>query len=715
MLKGDCLLSHTADELIVKRLAGELGIGEPQARNAAALLDGGNTIPFIARYRKEATGELNEELLRRLDERLRYLRSLEERRTEVARLIAAQNRLTPEIEQALAVAKRLQEIEDLYRPFRPKRRTRASSARERGLAPLAEQILEQASGELAGLLRPFVNGAEVADADAALQGARDIVAEIVADDPRVRQLVRTAALKKGVLYAAAVAGEDPGVYEQYSDFQEAVAVIPSHRILAVNRGEREGLLTVRLELPAERCLEGMQRLYPLQLQSPLAPHLQEALLDSYKRLVAPAIEREIRRTLTEQAGEKAIAVFATNLRALLLQPPLRDRVVLGLDPGFRTGCKAAVVDGTGKVLATETIYPHPPQRRTAAAAGIVIALIESHRVDLIVIGNGTASRETEEFVAALLPGLPHPVSYAIVSEAGASVYSASPLAREELPELDVSLRGAVSIARRIQDPLAELVKIEPRSIGVGQYQHDLDQGRLAAALDGVVESCVNSVGVDLNTASSSLLGHVAGIKPAVARNIVAYREQQGRFSSRRQLLEVPRLGPAAYKQCAGFLRIKGGTDPLDNTPVHPESYSLAGKIDELTGGNPEALAALDAAALAPALGAGLPTLCDIIAALQQPGRDPRDELPPPLFRAGITRLEDLAAGMILSGTVRNVVDFGAFVDLGVGRDGLLHRSSLGRRVRHPAEILSPGMSVEVKIIALDRKRARISLALIAKQ
>lgn len=699
-----------AHEMIIKRLAGELGIREEQARSAAALLDEGNTIPFIARYRKEVTGELDEDMLRRLEDRLRYLRNLEERRGEVRQLIAAQDKLTPEIELSLAAAQRLQEIEDIYLPFRPKRRTRASMAREKGLASLAGLILEQARLLVDEAVAPFIDGENVAGAEAALQGACDIVAETVSDDPRIRQLVRAKAQKKGALISQKAAGEQAGVYEQYSDFREAIATIPSHRILAVNRGEREGLLTVKLELPAERCIAAMLRLYRPDPESPFAPHLQEAVEDSYKRLVAPAMEREIRTTLTEQAGEQAIRVFAANLRALLLQPPVRDRVVLGLDPGFRTGCKAAVVDGTGKLLDTATIYPHPPQRRSDEANRIITALVERHHVEIIVIGNGTASRETEEFIAVMLPALPQRVSYAIVSEAGASVYSASPLAREELPELDVSLRGAVSIARRVQDPLAELVKIEARSIGVGQYQHDVNQGRLAAALDGVVESCVNSVGVDLNTASHALLSHVAGIKPAVARNIVAYREERGRFGSRRELLEVPRLGRGAYTQCAGFLRIAGGENHLDNTAVHPESYPLAERIFGLAGGKAEALAALDPEALAAELNAGLPTVRDIIAALLQPGRDPRDELPPPLFRAGITRLADLAEGMILSGTVRNVVDFGAFVDIGVGRDGLLHRSTLGRRTRHPSESLSVGAVIEVKVIAVDLERERISLA-----
>lgn len=708
-------MPHNAHEQIITCLAQEFAIKKPQVHRTAALLDEGNTIPFIARYRKEVTGELDEELLRRLADRLEYLRNLEKRREEVVRLIEEQEKMTPEIEQALSAAKKLQEIEDLYLPFRPKRRTRASIARGKGLGPLAEQILEQVPGQLDELVAPFVDGKEVPEPAAALQGACDIVTETVSDDSRVRQLVRSEAMRRGVLFSEVAAGADAGVYEQYSNFQEAVATIPSHRILAVNRGEREEILAVKLELPADRCIEGLLQLYPPRPPSPFAPHLQEAVTDSYKRYVAPAIEREIRSALTERAGEKAIKVFADNLRALLLQPPVRGKVVLGLDPGFRSGCKAAVVDETGKMLAVETIYPHPPQRRTAAAARTITALIERHGVNLIVIGNGTASRETEEFVAALLPELSHPVSYAIVSEAGASVYSASPLAREELPDLDVSLRGAVSIARRIQDPLAELVKIEPKSIGVGQYQHDLDQNRLNAALDGVVESCVNSVGVDLNTASYPLLVHVAGIKPATARNIVAYREQKGKFSSRRELLEVPRLGKVTYTQCAGFLRIAGGTNHLDNTPVHPESYPLAEKVYALAGGDPEALAALDAESLAASLEAGLPTLRDIIAALQQPGRDPRDELPPPLFRDGVTRLEDLAAGMILAGTVRNVVDFGAFVDIGVGRDGLLHRSALGRRVAHPSDILAPGMAVEITVIAVDLERERISLALVAKK
>lgn len=706
-------MTETTAAEIIHRLAGELKIGEAQARSAAALLDEGNTVPFIARYRKEATGELDEEQLRRLEERLRYLRGLEERRREIVQLIAAREKLTPEIERALAAARRLQELEEIYLPFRPKRRTRAGIAREKGLAPLAEMILEQAPGRVEESAAPFVDGEKVADIGEALQGARDIVAEIVSDDRRVRQQVRAAAYREGMLQSQVAAGAEAGVYEHYRDFREAVASIPSHRLLAINRGEREGVLAVKLALPEERCIGALLRLYPADPESPLAPHLREAVEDSYRRLVASAIIREIRTALTEKAGEQAIRVFAANLRALLLQPPVRDKIVLGLDPGYRTGCKAAVVDETGKVLATAAIYPHPPQRRPAEATRTLTALIERHGVELIAIGNGTASRETEELIAALIKELPRPVYYAVVSEAGASVYSASPLAREELPDLDVSLRGAVSIARRLQDPLAELVKIDARSIGVGQYQHDLNQNRLAAALDAVVESCVNSVGVDLNTASRALLEHVAGIKPAVAKNIVDYREEKGRFRSRAELLDVPRLGPGTYTQCAGFLRITGGENHLDNTAVHPESYALAGEIFERAGGERENLGSLDAAALASELEAGLPTVRDIIAALQQPGRDPRDELPPPLFRAGVKELADLSAGMVLSGTVRNVVDFGAFIDIGVGRDGLLHRSAMavGRRFHHPSEVLSVGDIIEVKVKAVDSERERISLTL----
>lgn len=706
-------MTETTAAEIIHRLAGELKIGEAQARSAAALLDEGNTVPFIARYRKEATGELDEEQLRRLEERLRYLRGLEERRREIVQLIGDREKLTPEIERALAAARRLQELEEIYLPFRPKRRTRAGIAREKGLAPLAEMILEQAPGRVEESAAPFVDGEKVADIGEALQGARDIVAEIVSDDRRVRQQVRAAAYREGMLQSQVAAGTEAGVYEHYRDYREAVASIPSHRLLAINRGEREGVLAVKLALPEERCIGALLRLYPADPESPLAPHLREAVEDSYRRLVASAIIREIRTALTEKAGEQAIRVFAANLRALLLQPPVRDKIVLGLDPGYRTGCKAAVVDETGKVLATAAIYPHPPQRRPAEATRTLTALIERHGVELIAIGNGTASRETEELIAALIKELPRPVYYAVVSEAGASVYSASPLAREELPDLDVSLRGAVSIARRLQDPLAELVKIDARSIGVGQYQHDLNQNRLAAALDAVVESCVNSVGVDLNTASRALLEHVAGIKPAVAKNIVDYREEKGRFRSRAELLDVPRLGPGTYTQCAGFLRITGGENHLDNTAVHPESYALAGEIFERAGGERENLGSLDAAALASELEAGLPTVRDIIAALQQPGRDPRDELPPPLFRAGVKELADLSAGMVLSGTVRNVVDFGAFIDIGVGRDGLLHRSAMavGRRFHHPSEVLSVGDIIEVKVKAVDSERERISLTL----
>lgn len=711
--KGGRLLAEIVDELIIRRLAGELGIRETQSRNAVALLDEGNTIPFIARYRKEVTGELDEDVLRRLEGRLQYLRNLEQRRKEVGQLIDEQGKLTPEIDRALAAAERLQEIEDIYRPFRPRRRTRASVARDKGLAPLADLVLGQAHGALEELVRPFVDaGRDVEDEDSALQGARDIVAEIVSDDPHVRRLVRSISYLDGIITSQATAEGAAGVYGQYSAFRESVRSIPSHRILAIDRGEREQALRVKIEVPEDRIIASLLNLYRPDPISPFATHLEAAVEDAYRRLVAPAMEREIRSSLTERAGERAIDVFAANLKSLLLQPPVRGKVVLGVDPGYRTGCKVAVVDETGKLLETATIYPHPPQRRADEAGRTIAELIDNHRVDVIVIGNGTASRETEEFVAGLVPTLPRPVAYTIVSEAGASVYSASPLAREELPGLDVSLRGAVSIARRIQDPLAELVKIEPKSIGVGQYQHDVDQGRLATALDGVVEYCVNSVGVELNTASYSLLSRVAGVKPAVARNIVAHRESHGKFRSRRELLDVPRLGEATYTQCAGFLRIADGKNPLDNTSVHPESYALAEKILHLAGDRPAALAGLDPVSIAADLGAGLPTVRDIIAALLRPGRDPRDDLPPPAFRAGIRRLEDLAEGMILQGTIRNVVDFGAFVDIGVGRDGLIHRSELGgNRIRHPSETLAVGDTVRVRIIGVDRGRERISLSL----
>jgi len=699
-------------------LAERLGVRPAQVAATIELLDAGNTVPFIARYRKEVTGGLDDEQLRNLEEGLASLRALEERRASILEEVGRQGRLTPELEAQFRSASTLTALEDLYLPYRPKRRTRAQMAREKGLDHLADRILAQRPGgpppelEAAGFLTPEVPGVEEA-----LAGARDIVAERISEDPRVRGPLREKAVRWGVLATKKTPrGEDPkGVFQTYYDFNMSVERIRPHQVLALNRGEAEGVLRTGLEVPERDWQESIQRVYPADRRSPWAAQIVQAGEDAARRLLLPAVERDVRRQLTEEAENHAITVFAQNLRSLLSGPPLPGRTVLGLDPGFRTGCKLAVVDPTGRVLRTGTIYPHPPQNQRRDALLALRDVVESHRVNLVAIGNGTASRETEALVAELVRKSAD-VHYVMVDEAGASVYSASALAREELPGMDVTLRGAVSIARRLQDPMAELVKIEPKSIGVGMYQHDVNQTRLAQALERVVEDVVNRVGVDLNTASPALLTHVAGLGPKLARSVVAWRDEHGPFARRKDLLKVPGLGPKSFQQAAGFLRIREGREPLDATAIHPESYEVARAVLERAGisGKSEPshrAAALEAlrgqvpvSRLARELGTGEPTLTDILEQLVRPGRDPRQDLPAPLLRRDVLALEDLQPGMRLHGTVRNVVDFGAFVDIGVKQDGLLHSTRMPRGVA-----VRPGDVVEVTILRIEAERGRISL------
>lgn len=708
---------------IIAAVAADLQLALERVRAAAALLDEGNTIPFIARYRKEVTASLDEEQLRHVAERLGYRRNMEERRETILRSLEEQGVLTPELQAEVTTADTLQRLEDLYRPYKPKRRTRATVAREKGLQPLADLILAQPlEGNREFIAAPFLKD-EVPDIEEAYAGARDIVAEAIADAAEVRGTLRELAQRRGVLSTAITTegeGKDAeGIYRMYYTFFADVRNLRPHQILALNRGEREEILKLTLEIPEAESLGILARHFPADSGSPLSEDLRLAREDAFTRLLFPAVERDIRRGLTEIADEHAIGVFATNLRSLLLQPPLRGQTVLGIDPGIRTGCKVAVVDATGKVLATTTIYP---DRHRTEAETTLRRLAQQHHVSVVAIGNGTAGRETEALVAGLI-GTGLPVKYTIVNEAGASVYSASKLARQELPDLDVSLRGAVSIARRLQDPLAELVKIEPKAIGVGLYQHDVDQKALAEALDTVIESAVNSVGVDLNTASPALLEHVSGIGPKMAQTIVAHRDEQGAFGSREALRKVSGLGPKTFEQAAGFLRLPDGESSLDNTPIHPESYAVAHKVLDLLGlplGDarlPQALRDLrrewNLAALAQELGAGEPTLEDILDALARPGRDPRDELEGPILRGDVLHIEDLHEGMRLRGTVRNVVDFGAFVDIGVKRDGLIHISRMGTGyVRNPHEKVAVGDVIEVEVVEVDLQRGRISLALV---
>ncbi|HEY8343845.1 MAG TPA: Tex family protein [Bacillota bacterium] len=722
---------------IIKELARELGLSVIQVSRTVELLEQGNTLPFIARYRKEVTGGLDDEQLKRLEERLNYLRNLQDRKEEVLRLIDEQGKLTEDLAKQIKEATKLQEVEEYYRPFRPKRRTRATIARENGLAPLAalikeESITEGSLEQIAGeYVRPDV---QVNTVEEALAGAMDIVAEEISDDHNLRRIVRefiweealiASEFKEGSPSDAAADAKEGAVYRQYHHYTEAVKKIPPHRILAINRGEKEGYLKVELQLDKTALISKLERLVVKNTASIFTEYLRKAVEDAFSRLIWPSIEREIRASLTEKAEEQAIKVFAMNLRQLLLQPPVRGKRVMGIDPGFRTGCKVAVVDEIGRVMATETIYPHPPVNKTNEARQTVTAMIHDYQVELVAIGNGTASRETEEFIADLLPQCGREVYYCLVSEAGASVYSASKLAREELPDLDVSMRGTISIARRLQDPLAELVKIEPKSIGVGQYQHDVNQKELGDTLQWVVESCVNFVGVDLNTASPALLQNVAGIGPSLAKAIVEYREANGAFKKREELLKVKRLGKKAFVQAAGFLRLPDGENPLENTGIHPESYQAAEKLlasfgfskEDLRDGARlgalrERLQKINLEVTAEKLGVGVPTLKDIVEALAKPGRDPREEMPKPLFRKDVKTLADLRPGMALTGEVRNVVDFGVFVDIGVKEDGLVHISELSERyVKHPLEVVSVGQTVNVRVLKVDLESKRISLSM----
>ncbi len=710
---------------ITAQLIQEFKLKPFQVQNTLKLIDDGCTIPFIARYRKELTGELDDQVLRELHERLVYLRSLEERREDVRRLIDEQGKLTPELSKALDACKSLQEIEDIYRPFKPKRRTRASIAREKGLEPLARILFaqEMLKGSIDEIAAPFVDAEKgVNSVEEALAGAMDIIAEEISDNAEMRKAVRELFFRHGMMVSEARKKED-SVYRLYYDFREPVSRIAKHRILAINRGEKEEFLEAGIEMPEELVTEYLKARNVKKTRSITSEHVERAVEDSYKRLIAPSIENEVRNELTEMAGEQAMKVFAENLRNLLLQPPVKDRVVLGLDPAYRTGCKIAVVDGTGRVLITTVIYPTPPQSKVEEAEKTILNLIERCKVDLISIGNGTASKESEIFVANVLKKTSRKVYYMVVSEAGASVYSASKLAAEEFPEFDVSLRSAVSIARRLQDPLAELVKIDPKAIGVGQYQHDMNQKRLGETLGGVVEDCVNSVGVDLNTASPSLLSFVSGINSTVAKNIVEYREANGRFTSRQELKKVKKLGDKAFEQCAGFLRIQGGRNILDNTSVHPEAYTAAEKLLETLGYKQEdvqnrrlgdltkTVEKKGIGEVAAAIGVGIPTLRDIISELLKPGRDPRDELPKPVLLTDVLDIADLKPGMVLTGTVRNVADFGAFVDIGVHQDGLVHISELADRfVKNPMEVVSVGDIVKVRVLAVDVAKKRISLS-----
>jgi uncharacterized protein len=742
---------------IILKLTAEFGLKRWQVENTVELIDADNTIPFIARYRKEQTGEIDDQKLRELAERLGYLRSLEERKQAVKNALTEQGNLTDELAAALDGAATLTEVEDIYRPFKPKRRTRATVALEKGLGPLAEIIFAQEAADLGALAVEFINTEKgVETAEDALAGASDIIAEKISDDPACRTLARKMTQDGGVITSrlakvgsgraaelkserllsprSALARNAPPaeqkgvhsepltpqrvrsplsametdfqnkatVFEMYFEYSEAIKKIAGHRVLAVNRGENEGFLRVSVQAPDESIVAALERLF-VKPNPATREFMRGSLADSYKRLTAPAVEREIRTFLTEQAEEGAIKVFAENLRQLLLQPPVKDRVVLAIDPGFRTGCKLAVVDETGKVLETGLVYC-TTQSDTTPSKQILMKMTKAHGVSIIAIGNGTASRETEVVVAEMLKESGSKVQYIIVNEAGASVYSASKLGAEEFPDFDVALRSAVSIARRLQDPLAELVKIDPKSIGVGQYQHDMNQKRLSGALSGVVESCVNNVGVDLNTASPSLLSYVAGVSPAIAKNILTFREENGKFTSRAQLKKVGKLGPKAFEQCAGFLRIPGAKNPLDNTAVHPESYDVAQKYLSAP--------ATDLTDIAKALQVGLPTLRDIVKELEKPGRDPRDELPPVLLRSDVLSMEDLHEGLVLSGTVRNVIDFGAFVDIGVHQDGLVHISQICNRfIKHPLEAVQLGDVVQVKVLSVDLKKKRISLSM----
>ena len=709
---------------IIKTLADELSIGRHQAEAAVKLIDEGNTIPFIARYRKEATGSLNDEVLRTLDERLKYLRGLQDRKKQVIATITDQGKMTAELERQILSAATLVAVEDFYRPYKPKRRTRAAIAHEKGLEPLADLILLQAVKEpveqAAASYISWEKGVETAQD--AVQGAMDILAERISDNAVYRTWIRNMTMNKGLLQSAAKDESVKSVYETYYNYEEPVKKAAGHRILALNRGEGEKILSVKVVPLVDQIVGYLEKQVITRDNPYTSPVLKTVVKDSYDRLIGPSVEREIRSEITEKAEEGAIRVFGKNLEQLLMQPPISGRVVLGWDPALRTGCKLAVVDSTGKVLDTVVIYPTAPQNKVAESKKILKDMIHRYNISLISVGNGTASRESEQIIVELLKEIEEPVQYVIVNEAGASVYSASKLATEEFPKFDVGQRSAVSIARRLQDPLAELVKIDPKSIGVGQYQHDMNQKNLGAALEAVVEDCVNKVGVDLNTASASLLEYVSGINKTLAKNIVAYREENGAFKTRKQLLKVAKLGPKAFEQCAGFMRITGGEEPLDGTSVHPESYGAAKKLLETLGYREEELIRggipgisrriRDYREMAEEIGVGEITLRDIAGELEKPARDPRDEMPRPVLRSDILEMKDLKPGMVLKGTVRNVIDFGAFVDIGVHQDGLVHISQMtDRYIRHPLEAVSVGDVVEVKILGVDPEKKRISLTM----
>ena len=724
-------------EKIIKIIAEELNIKTSQVENTIKLIDEGNTIPFIARYRKEVTGGLSDETLRTLGERLNYLRNLEQRKQEVLNSIEEQGKLTDEILQAVAIAKTLAEVEDIYRPYKQKKKTRATVAKAKGLEPLAKIILEQKeTTPITEIAKQYINIEQlseeerknkdkvVATAEDAIQGALDIIAEDISDNAKYRKEIKRQCYREGFIQTKATESEEKSNYEMYYDYQEAIKYIPSHRILAINRGEKEDFLKVKLEKPEEKILTYIERDI-IKGETQFTEMLKNTILDSFKRLIEPSIDREIRSDLTEKAEEKAIKVFGQNSKQLLLGAPIKGKTVMGFDPAYRTGCKIAVIDETGKVLDYTTVYPTEPQNDVEGAKKELLKLIEKDKIDMIAIGNGTASRESEMFVADMIKEASRPVHYVIVSEAGASVYSASKLATEEYPDINVSIRGAISIARRLQDPLAELVKIDPKAIGVGQYQHDVNQKKLAESLTGVVEDSVNKVGVDVNTATPSLLSYVSGINNTIAKNIVKYRDENGKLKNRKELLKVPKLGKVAFEQCAGFLRILDGDNPLEITAVHPESYEATEKLLANLGfqkedlRNKEKLEALrnklksvDIEKTAKELEIGEMTLTDIIAELSKPGRDPREDMPKPILRSDVLKLEDLKEGMILTGTVRNVIDFGAFVDIGVKHDGLVHISEMSDKfIKNPSDIVSVGDIVKVKVIKIDQERQKVGLSM----
>lgn len=711
---------------IIKAIASELNVRNGQVEAAVKLIDEGCTIPFISRYRKEATGALNDEQLRNLDERLKYLRNLEDKKAQVIESIEEQGLLTDELKAQIEKAGTMVAVEDLYRPYRPKRRTRATIAKEKGLEPLANVIMLQMTKEpLVKAAEAYVSGDKgVNTPEEAIAGAMDIIAESISDNADYRTRIREITFKEGILSSTAKDADAKTVYEMYYNFTEPVAKMAGHRILAVNRGENEKILTVKIEAPEDKILSYLEKQIIVRDNINTVQALKDCIRDSYERLIAPSIEREIRNQLTETAEDGAIKVFGKNLEQLLLQPPISGHVVLGWDPAFRTGCKLAVVDATGKVLDTTVIYPTAPQNKISEAKEVLKKLIKKYNITLISVGNGTASRESEQVIVELLKELDTPVQYIIVNEAGASVYSASKLATKEFPNFDVGQRSAASIARRLQDPLAELVKIDPKSIGVGQYQHDMNQKKLGEALEGVVEDSVNKVGVDLNTASASLLEYISGITKTIAKNIVVYREENGRFDNRKQLLKVAKLGPKAYEQCAGFMRITGGSNPLDATSVHPESYDAADRLlkklgysaEDITAGGLKGLSGKvkNIPELAKELEIGELTLADILKELEKPGRDPRDEMPKPILRTDVMEMKDLTPGMILKGTVRNVIDFGVFVDIGVHQDGLVHISQITNKkfIKHPLDAVSVGDIVEVKVLSVDEAKKRIQLTMI---